>query len=382
MDDVPLCRLGELLTLERRPVEVVPDADYAEIGIYSFGRGIFHKPPRSGFEVGNKKLFLIREGDFIFHITFAWEGAVGLASKAEDGMYGSVRFPTFRVNENRCFPPYLLNYFRTEVGRDQLVKISPGSAGRNRVLSLKRLPEILTPLPPLDEQRRIVARIEELAALIEEARELRHHAVEEVASFVSSLHLKLAQGRTVKLDEILQLDECRETVQPDGKYPQVGIKGSGQGLFAKAALDGTQTKYKAFNRLYEGAVVLSQPKGWEGAIGVCPPELAGRYASPEYRTFRCIPGKAMPEYLAVVFATPWFWTRLKNVSRGLGARRQRTRPEQFLKMELPMPIVDQQQHAIAIFNDLRELTVIQDATQAELDALLPSVLDQAFRGEL
>ena len=35
------------------------------------------------------------------------------------------------------------------------------------------------PLPPLDEQRRIVARIEELAARIEEARELRRRAVEE-----------------------------------------------------------------------------------------------------------------------------------------------------------------------------------------------------------
>ena len=29
-----------------------------------------------------------------------------------------------------------------------------------------------------------------------------------------------------------------------------------------------------------------------------------------------------------------------------------------------------------------ELTALQDATQTELDALLPSVLDRAFRGEL
>lgn len=29
-----------------------------------------------------------------------------------------------------------------------------------------------------------------------------------------------------------------------------------------------------------------------------------------------------------------------------------------------------------------ELTTLQEATQAELDALLPSVLDRAFRGEL
>ena len=36
------------------------------------------------------------------------------------------------------------------------------------------------PLPPLDEQRRIVARIEELAARIEEARGLRREAIAEL----------------------------------------------------------------------------------------------------------------------------------------------------------------------------------------------------------
>lgn len=87
--------LDKLLRLERRPVSVVEDGQYAEIGIYSFGRGIFHKAPRSGIEVGDKDLFLIKEGDFILQVTFAWEGAVALASAAEDGMYGSTRFPLF-----------------------------------------------------------------------------------------------------------------------------------------------------------------------------------------------------------------------------------------------------------------------------------------------
>jgi type I restriction enzyme S subunit len=96
----PLVSLDELLRLERRPVKIVPEGQYTEIGIYCFGRGIFHKSPRSGFEVGNKDLFLIKEGDFILQVTFAWEGAVGLASSAEDGMYGSTRFPTFRVNKD------------------------------------------------------------------------------------------------------------------------------------------------------------------------------------------------------------------------------------------------------------------------------------------
>jgi type I restriction enzyme S subunit len=53
---------------------------------------------------------------------------------------------------------------------------------------------------------------------------------------------------------------------------------------------------------------------------------------------------------------------------------------------VPFPPVSEQRHFVAYLDDLQaqvdELTALQDATQAELDALLPSVLDRAFRGEL
>src|ERR1043166_8629250 len=133
MNDMwPRVSLGELLRLERRPVKVETEKLYQEIGIYSFGRGIFHKAPRTGLEVGDKDLFLMKRDDFILQVTFAWEGAIAIVSAAEDGMYGSTRYPTFRVDEGRCEPKFLLNYLKTEAGLQQVVKICPGSAGRNR----------------------------------------------------------------------------------------------------------------------------------------------------------------------------------------------------------------------------------------------------------
>jgi type I restriction enzyme S subunit len=47
---------------------------------------------------------------------------------------------------------------------------------------------------------------------------------------------------------------------------------------------------------------------------------------------------------------------------------------------------DEQHRIVVYLDDLQaqvdEFTALQDATQAELDALLPSVLDKAFKGEL
>lgn len=142
----------ELARLERRPVSIELEKFYQEIGVYCFGKGIFHKIPRTGAEVGAKDLFKISAGDFILQITFAWEGAIALAESKDDGLFGSVRYLTFRVNENACSSRYLLTYMKTADGIRQLGRISPGSAGRNRVLSVKRLNEVIVPIVPLSAQ--------------------------------------------------------------------------------------------------------------------------------------------------------------------------------------------------------------------------------------
>jgi len=192
----------------------------------------------------------------------------------------------------------------------------------------------------------------------------------------------LAGTRTLRLDQFLELYEDQEPVHVGRSYPQIGVKGFGQGLFIRAPVEGSQTTYSAFNRLYTGAVVLSQVKGWEGAIAVCPSTFSGAYVSPEYRTFRCIPSEAIPEYLAGLFAAPWFWSKLSDLTRGVGARRERVRPELFLNMEIPMPAVNDQRRAVPACEKIRVLKRLQAETAAELDALLPSVLDKAFQGEL
>jgi type I restriction enzyme S subunit len=47
-----------------------------------------------------------------------------------------------------------------------------------------------------------------------------------------------------------------------------------------------------------------------------------------------------------------------------------------------MPTIEQQTEAVEIFSRLRSIPVLQAQSQAELDALLPSILDKAFKGEL
>ena len=149
-------RIGSLVRRVRRPVSVRPDMQYREIGIRSWGKGIFHKDPVLGGMLGEKSVFRIEPGDFVLNIVFAWEGAVAVVSEDETGMIASHRFPTFRPSPDVDLD-YLLMVFQSEQGRRLLEVNSPGAAGRNKTLRIGPFLDEEIPLPTLDEQRAIVA---------------------------------------------------------------------------------------------------------------------------------------------------------------------------------------------------------------------------------
>jgi type I restriction enzyme S subunit len=366
-----------------RSERLTPERDYRLLGARWYAQGLYVKDTKLGAQIAARELYAVKEGDFVYNRLFAWKGSFAVASAEHHGCYVSNEFPCFRVNRDKAEPDYLWYYFSRASAWDEALGLSTGGTptSRNR-LKEGNLLAMKVPLPPIGEQRRVVAKIGDLASKIREAQVLCEETVKEAEAFAVSAHCRLAGNRTRKLGDVLTLDEDQIKIAPTGNYPQVGVRGFGGGLFAKSATLGTETSYKVFNRLYDGAIVLSQVKGWEGAIAVCDSALDGWFVSPEYRTFRCIPGEARPGYFATLVRTEWFWSRLKEATRGVGARRERTRPEQFLGIKLTMPDVEQQTVGERLFSGLDELKRAQSETVSELSVLMPSILEKAFNGEL
>lgn len=381
MSKWPLVPLGEVASPIERPEVPVPGKPYRQVGVRLWGEGAYERELLDGSETKYKTLSRVEANDIIVNKIWARNGSVAVVPENLEGGYVSGEFPTFTPTSQKLEPRWFHWLTKRPSFWDQCDEKSRGTSGKNRIKP-ERFLEIEIPLPPLVEQRRIVTRIESLAAKIEEARGLRRQISVEVAALVTSVHAKLSGSRTKKLCEILKLDEDQVSVSAVEQYPQIGIKSFGGGLFTKSAVAGAQTTYRSFNRLYEGALVLSQVKAWEGAVAVCERELTGWFVSPEYRTFRCISGEALPGYLSTLVRTEWFWSKLSHATRGVGARRERTRPEQFLAIELPMPTVEQQEKGQVVFAKLDTLKPLQFEIAAELAALLPSILDKAFKGEL
>jgi type I restriction enzyme S subunit len=147
-----LCRMRDIAPLLRRPVQVDVSTAYRELGIRSFGNGIFHKPPVQGVALGTKRIYRIEPGDLLFNIVFAWEGAVAVAGSEDRDRVGSHRFLTCVPREGNTTSAFLRFHFLTPAGLDQLGQASPGGAGRNRTLGVEALANITAPVPPIEKQ--------------------------------------------------------------------------------------------------------------------------------------------------------------------------------------------------------------------------------------
>ena len=103
--------------------------------------------------VGTKKLYRIASRDLVFNIVVAWEGAVAVARDEDEGRVGSHRFLTCVPVPGGPSVEFLLYYFLSRDGLRRLGEASPGGAGRNRTLGLKKLAAITVPVPSIEKQR-------------------------------------------------------------------------------------------------------------------------------------------------------------------------------------------------------------------------------------
>jgi type I restriction enzyme S subunit len=378
---LPTVPLREAAQPVSRSIVPSPGETYRQLGVSLWGKGAYEREPVDGGLTKYQQLFRAERGDIVVNKIWARNGSVAVVDDSLAGCHGSNEFPMFAPIEGRLDPRWMHWVTKTKDFWAQCDQKSQGTSGQNRIKP-ERFLEVEIPLPPLDEQRRIVARIEELAAKLEEARNLRALSKAASGAFIASTHAALAAGHDEPLSAFLILDEDAVPIDVGNAYPQAGVRGFGGGLFGKQPVFGGETTYRAFNRLYPGALVLSQVKGWEGAIAMTPLELEGYFVSPEYRTFRWRPERVLPEYMAALVPTEFFWGRLKEVTRGVGARRERTRPERFLELPFSMPSLEDQHRLLQMYSSIKAIQDLQDETAAELDAMLPAILDKAFKGEL
>lgn len=132
-----------------------PSQAYWALGIRSHGKGTFRRWIEDPSMVAMETLYQVRCNDLIVNITFAWEGAIALVNKTDEDCLVSHRFPTYEIDTKKVIPDYLRHIVVQKRFVHNLGIISPGGAGRNRVLNKQDFLDLNVALPSLEEQQRI-----------------------------------------------------------------------------------------------------------------------------------------------------------------------------------------------------------------------------------
>ncbi|WP_151901291.1 restriction endonuclease subunit S [Sulfurimonas hydrogeniphila] len=160
-------RLEEFLILTLREVPK-PQEKYLALGVRSHCKGTFQRPESDPKKISMDKLYKVKENDLIVSITFAWESAIAMAKKEDEGGLVSHRFPTYTFKRDIVLHEYFKYVIIQKRFRYMLDLISPGGAGRNRVMSKKEFVKLKWSLPSVQEQQKIASFLSSIDSKIEQ----------------------------------------------------------------------------------------------------------------------------------------------------------------------------------------------------------------------
>nr|WP_314469717.1 restriction endonuclease subunit S [uncultured Sphingomonas sp.] len=374
----PTVPLGEVLRTSTDRIALSPDISYKQVTAKLWGKGLTLRGEVAGAEIAASHQNRVREGQFVISKIDARHGAFGVVPSDLDGAVVSNDFPVFDVQTDRALTDYVAWVSRTDWFVALCKRASEGSTNRVRLKEARFLAQSI-PLPPLTTQRRIVARLDSVAAAVA-ARAERAAAVEaEVAATLSAAFACItADAPRAPMGEVAPLVRRPVTIDLDASYPELGVRSFGRGTFHKPALDGVEVGSKKLFCIEADDLLFNIVFAWEGAIAVARPEDTGRVGSHRFLTCVPLPDKGTPAFLRYWFLTPEGLLALGRASPG-GAGRNRTLGIKALEaIQVPVPPLNTQRWFDTLQAKAQAARKAQAEATAELAALLPAMLNDAF----
>ena len=380
----PKVKLGKVLKPVSREERVDPTGTYRLLGIRLEGRGAFLRETILGSQTAANRLYRVNKGDYIYSRLFACRGAFGIISDALDGCYVSGEFPTFLPIPDQLDIRYLLYWFQLPTVLARVNEDCTGSTPltRNRFKE-KFFLELEIPLPPLSEQERIVLRIEELAEQIGKTRERYKGVDAEIRAMLFAAYKRIAETAVfTPMFSVAPLTRRPVDVDRTKVYPQVAVRSFGKGTFHRTPLRGDEVTWQKPYLVHTGDILISNIKAWEGAIAVAAPADNDHVGSHRYLTCVPEPGVATARFVCFHLLTPEGLHAVGEASPGSADRNRTLSTKNLMQIPIPVPNYKDQLKFDALCEQVDAMKHLQADTATEVDALLPSILDKAFKGEL
>ena len=396
----PEVPLGDVLTHRKEFIRVDDAREYLRCRVQLHARGVVLRDRIEGAFIKTKSQQVCRAGEFLVAEIDAKVGGYGIVPLDLDGSIVSSHYFLFTVNPERVDARFLDYYSKTAGFRDQVR--AQGSTNYAAIRPQHVLGYTI-PLPALPEQRRIVAKIEQLAAKMGEARSLRERAAEARKAVVpneASVIFETLRGRP--WIAIGKLGEGRGNPVQTGPFgaqlhtsdfTDTGVPVLNVGNVCADGLRLVQVDHvlpeKALQlrrySLKANDLLFARTGATLGKVCLVPTPCDGWLMTGHLFRVRLDVRHCLPEF---AFAALRY---VENVrSQVFGSVRGATRPGfntgLLSRVTIPVPSLTEQERIVAYLRGLQtrsdQLGDLQAMTAAALDAMMPAILDRAFKGEL
>lgn len=361
-------------------VEVSPENQYKMVGVYSFGKGLFDKGTIYGSETSYKIFYRLKYGHIVFSQLFGWEGAIAFCDRNFENKFVSSQFPTFLTNEDIADSKYISYFLMQPFVWKKLYEVGVGMGSRRRTLNPSHLLNLEIPLPPLSEQKRIVAKIESIKSKIDAIRKLREEQEREINNLRNCTLLNLQnEFENILIGDVLVEKVIQVDISPEKIYKQVTVRLEHKGVTQRGVIKGSEIGSKQF-LANAGDFIISKIDARNGAMGMIPTELDGAVVTGDFPLFN-FSENVNPLFFNFFSNTYYFDDACKQASEGT-TNRKRLKTERFLNIKMPLPPLEVQNRIVSILEKVNQIRKVYKEQEKELTELLPSLLDKAFKGEL
>lgn len=309
---------------------------------------------------GDRKL--VRAGDLVINSRSDRRGASGLARL--DGSV-SVVYSVMTPRPDLLIPEYGHHLFRSIAFQDEFFRWGTGIVDDLWSTNFTRMSRIRVPLPPLDVQRCLAARLDEVDAMIAKLDELtdalRARAIDTAALFGLSQHdsrqgedaQSPLSGMPEHWDRTKFGYDFTESTERNGDDPPGPLLSISEyrGVELNKRTDGQQASQDVAKYRVVRPDQLAANMMWlnHGGLGVS--SLTG-YISPDYKAFWISP-RFHPRYVHHLLRSPRYVDYFGAIGTGVRPNAQRVTKTALDMMPLPLPPLDEQRR---IADHLDEVT--------------------------
>lgn len=394
----PLIPLGEVVRHRKDFLTIDDLKTYRRPRVQLHVQGIVLRDEVLGTLIKTKKQQVCRAGDLMVAEIDAKVGGFGIVPDFLDGAIVSSHYFLFSVCEQKLDRSFLGQLIRTTSFRDQVE--AQGSTNYAAIRPADVL-HYRIPLPPLPEQRQVVARIEDLAGRIDGASALRQQASDEADHFHPAMvRLTLdPQREGWACDTVAGVIRSMDA----GWSPRCGDSPARKGDWG--VLKTTSVQWCEFHphqnkalpptlqpipelAVEEGDVLVTRagPRKRVGVVAAVRKGEPNLIISDKLIRLRPDRTKIEPRFLELSLASPFSQEHLVHRKTGLADAQVNISQAILLATPVAYPALREQRRIVADLDALQAkataLKRLHAETAAELDGLVPSILARAFRGEL